>query len=274
MFKKKNYLLAGAMLSAILLVSACSNDEATNETDTKGVTNSTSEFLALSGDTVTEQGGCVLASRFSAGDKIVFRANAIDPETKEQAKDAELQVHLSTGEVLDMAYGEHGEDNFWVIAYPVTADTPTGSLDYYITAKDGDKSGEYRPFNVQPSLISIVAPDATAAATEEPATEEEVDLATVETNQTLDLVAKNFVFEGKDGAKTFYVKAGEEVTLNVATDEGAHGLAIDGIDEATVADANGTVKFTPTKTGEYNIFCTVFCGAGHGDMVSKLVVVQ
>lgn len=269
---KKNYLFVGILLSIFLVVSACSNDDSTTETDKNSET-STSNFLALSGDTVTEQGGCVLASRFSAGDKIVFRANAIDPNTNEQAKDAQLQVHLSTGEVLDMVYGKHGDDNFWVIAYPVTDKTPTGSLDYYVTAKDGDKTGEFRPFNVQPSLLSIIAPDATAAASEESA-EEEVDLAAVETNQTLDLVAKNFVFEGKDGSKTFYVKAGEEVTLNVSTEEGVHGLAIDGIDNAEIADANGTVKFTPTKEGEYNIFCTLFCGAGHGDMVSKLVVVN
>lgn len=270
---KKNYLFIGILLSMFLVVSACNNEEAAIETETKTESVTPSGLLMLSGDTVTEQGGCVLASRFSAGDKIVFRVNAIDPDTNEQATDAKLQVHLSTGEVLDMTYGEHGDDKFWVVAYPVTAETPTGSLDYHVTAVDGEKTGEFRPFNVQPSLISIVGTDA-AAATEEPAAEEEVDLASVETNQTLDLVAKNFVFEGKDGKKVFYVKAGEEVTLNVSTDEGAHGLAIDGIDDAVVADANGTVKFTPAKAGEYNILCSVFCGAGHGDMVSTLVVVD
>ena len=45
-----------------------------------------------------------------------------------------LQVHLSTGNVLDMEYGEHAEDHFWTVNYTVTPDTPTGQLDYFVTA--------------------------------------------------------------------------------------------------------------------------------------------
>lgn len=158
--KKMRFLMVGA-LSAALVLSACSDkeDEATKDEGAQDVAAPSGELLALSGDTVSEQGGCVLASRFMAGDKIIFRANAIDPETNEQLKDAKLQVHLSTGETLDMEYGPHDQDNFWVVAYPVTEDTPTGALDYYITGESGDAKVELHPFDVTPSKLMIVEPE-------------------------------------------------------------------------------------------------------------------
>ncbi len=272
MFAKKITFI-GLVLSVFLLVSACSNNEKSEEPESTNA--STSEVLVLSGDTVSEQGGCVLASRYTVGDKIVFRMNATDAGTNKQAVDAKLQVHLSTGEVLDMVYGEHGDDKFWVIAYPVTADTPTGSMDYYVTAEDGNKKGEFRPFNVQPSLLSIVDPDTAAAPeTAEPEKKvETVDLSNVTTNQNVDIVAKNFVFKGKNDEDTFYVKAGEEVTLSLTSEEGMHGITVEGLDVA-IKEPNGTVKFTPKEAGEYQIVCSIFCGAGHGDMTSTLVVVK
>ena len=85
---KKNYLFAGALLSILLLVSACSEEKATQETDTESSTNSTGQLLALSGDTVSKMSGCVLASQYQVGDDIIFRMNAIDPATNKQVTDA------------------------------------------------------------------------------------------------------------------------------------------------------------------------------------------
>jgi len=42
----------------------------------------------------------------------------------------------------------------------------------------------------------------------------------------------------------------------------------------SIDEPNGTVKFTPTKPGEYEMVCSVFCGVGHGDMKATLVVVE
>lgn len=75
-----------------------------------------------------------------------------DPATGKQAEDAKLQVYLSTSEELDMYKGPHPSGDtdpvpeFWTGAYEVTEDTPTGILNYSVTAKFGDKKGEFKPF--------------------------------------------------------------------------------------------------------------------------------
>jgi hypothetical protein len=121
------------------------------------------------GDVVSENAGCVLASRFPVGDKIIFRMNAVNPITGQLLEDATLKVHLSTGEVLDMHLGEHppgvpGAAKFWTAAYKVTEDTPKGVLNYVVTAESAKFSGKFEPFNVMPSLITIVDANASAEA--------------------------------------------------------------------------------------------------------------
>lgn len=267
---KKRNLLFTLLVSLLLFLGACSNQD-DNGNDAGDEAESEGGGIVITGDTVTEQGGCVLASRFTVGDKIVFRMNAIDGSTNEQVTDAKLQVHLSTGETLDMEYGPHGDDNFWVVAYPVTEDTPTGTLEYHVTAEAGDRSAEFKPFNVAPSLLTIVDPEELAGGEEaavEEEEEEEIDLANVETTQNVDIIATDFEFN----EDTWYVKAGEEVTVTLENEEGTHGIAIIGLDVAL--SEPGETVFTPTEAGEYQIVCSVFCGAGHGDMQSKLVVLE
>ncbi len=277
MDKKKNIFLLSLLLGIALFVSACSDDASGTKDDT-GNTNDTSteetsdnSNIIVSGDMVSELDGCVLQSRYTVGDNIVWRMDAIDPGTQEQMEDATLQVHLSTGEVLDMRYGSHpadteGAPKFWTVAYEVTEDTPTGTMEYFVTAESGDKKGEFRPFNVKPSLLTIVEPETADQSTN---TEEEVESEEITTNQNVDIVATNFAFN----EDKFYVKAGEEATVNLTSEEGTHGIAIKGLDVA-IDEPNGTAKFTPTEAGEYQIVCSVYCGAGHGDMTATLVVVE
>lgn len=267
---RKKSLLLSLLLGIILVVSACSNKEVSTNDNEETKKPST---LIISGDTVSEKDGCVLQSRFTVGDLIVWRMDAIDSDTLEQVKDAKLQVHLSTGEVLDMHFASHppdaekGAPEFWSVAYQVTGDTPTGVLEYYVTAEDGDRKGEYRPFNVQTSLLTIVPPE--GAGNQEAEATEQDDTANIQTNQNVDVVATNFTFN----EDKFYVKAGEEVTLTLTSKEGAHGITIPDLDVA-INEPNGTVTFTPEKPGEYPMACSVYCGAGHGDMSATLVVVE
>lgn len=276
MFMKKKRFIFTSLFLATILITACTEveegatDEQTGDQATETEQAGDVSSLVISADTVSEQGGCVLSSRYSPGDKIIFRGNIVDGATGEQVVDAKAQVELSTGEVLDMAYGEHGDDKFWVVAYPITEDTPTGSLDYKITASYNDLTAQFEPFNVQPSKIQIVTDTVAASAPAQEATPE--DTSNVETNQNVDIVAVNFEFKGPNNEKEFYVNAGEEVTLTLKSDEGAHGLAIPDLNVNLEKD--GEVKFTPEKAGEYQIACSVFCGAGHGDMTAKLVVVE
>ena len=34
----------------------------------------------------------------------------------------------------------------------------------------------------------------------------------------------------------------------------------------------GTIRFTPTQTGEFALLCAEFCGWGHTEMTGKLIV--
>ncbi|MBW7456406.1 hypothetical protein ACFOLF_37240 [Paenibacillus sepulcri] len=125
-----------------------------------------SELVVL-GDIVSQNAGCVLQNRFTVGDGIVFRMKALNPITGMLAENATLQVHLGTGEVLDMQLGQHPPDApvgemFWSVNYKVTDATPKGTLSYYVTAETPTMKGEYKPFQVVPSLITIVAPESLA----------------------------------------------------------------------------------------------------------------
>lgn len=264
-FKKRSILFA-ALLCLALLVSACGNDKESNSSD--------SNVLVITADTVSEP-ACFLQNRFAIGENIVFRADAIDGETGKQAEGANLKVHLSTGDVLDMRYGEHPAGSgvaFWTVAYKVTENTPTGVLDYYITAELGDKKGEFRPFNVAPSLLTIIDPSQATHDAEitEPDTAT-ADLTNVETNQTVDIIASNFELKSPTGENVFYVKAGEEVTVNLTIESGYHGIVIDGTD--VNIQGEGTATFTP-EAGEYEVYCSVFCGDGHGIMTAKIVAIE
>ncbi|WP_407271759.1 cupredoxin domain-containing protein [Radiobacillus sp. PE A8.2] len=89
----------------------------------------------------------------------------------------------------------------------------------------------------------------------------------VDENATLlEIHATNFEFDQAE----YVVKAGEPVTIQLSSDEGMHGINIQGLD--VNIDGNGSKTITPSEPGEYTIFCSILCGTGHGNMISKLIV--
>ncbi|WP_088051931.1 cupredoxin domain-containing protein [Virgibacillus dakarensis] len=86
------------------------------------------------------------------------------------------------------------------------------------------------------------------------------------TSNELSIKATNWEFDQAE----YTVKAGEEVNISFASDEGMHGLAIDEFDVNIEGD--GETSFTPDKPGEYKIYCSIPCGQGHSDMTSTLIV--
>jgi len=283
MSKKRLWGLAAGLLGVALLIGGCTSNKEASSSPSPSPAPSSAEpsqapaaqnvNLVVRGDTVNGTGGCVLQSRFTVGEKIVFRAEAIDPITNEHVKDAVMKVHLSTGDVLEMKYGAHPRDSdvyFWTAAYTVTEETPTGTLEYYVTAEHGPRKGEFHPFNVAPSLLTIVPPETAggeAPKAEAPASAPAAP-ANVQTTNTVNIIATNFKFN----QDKWYVKAGEEVTVTLKNEEGIHGIRIEGLN-VEISDDNGSVKFKPEIPGEYKIVCSIFCGAGHEDMVATLVVV-
>lgn len=144
MKKKVLALIVGVLLVAVL--AGCSSETSAPE----------SKHLVVYGDTVADK-VCVQSSRFTPGEKIIFRATAVDGATNEVVPEASLEIVFNDGTTVPMTYGSHGDDNFWVGTFIVPEDFPTGPLGYKIVATYGEKKGEFTPFNVAPSLLTIVA---------------------------------------------------------------------------------------------------------------------
>lgn len=78
--------------------------------------------------------------------------------------------------------------------------------------------------------------------------------------------ATNWDFEPKE----IRVNKGDTVEIKLINEEGLHDILIKGYDK-TIKD-NETVTFTADKAGEFEFICNIFCGAGHDDMIGKLIV--
>jgi cytochrome c oxidase subunit 2 len=82
--------------------------------------------------------------------------------------------------------------------------------------------------------------------------------------ETVTIEAKNFEFDKKE----YKVPANKNVALKLKSVEGNHGLMVEGKDVNITGNGSEVVNLKP---GEYTIRCSVPCGQGHAEMVSKLV---
>jgi hypothetical protein len=106
---------------------------------------------------------CLLRNRFKRGDPVGFRMFVADPSTGKREESAQLVVHLNVGgKTVDIpmryrATAAQPEREFWVAKWVVPPDTPTGIVRYTVTATDKyGRTGEFKPFEVQASQLTIV----------------------------------------------------------------------------------------------------------------------
>jgi len=88
---------------------------------------------------------------------------------------------------------------------------------------------------------------------------------------TVEMIAKRFAFlpEQVEAAE------GDEVTINVRSADGTHGIEIGKLKVKKTIPRGGdvvTLTFTAPAPGRYVIKCSEYCGRGHDDMKSVLVV--
>jgi len=88
---------------------------------------------------------------------------------------------------------------------------------------------------------------------------------------TVEMTAKRFVFL----PELVEVVEGDDVTINVRSADGTHGIEIAKLKVKKVIPRGGqvvTLTFTAPAPGRYVITCSEYCGRGHDDMKSVLVV--
>ena len=127
-----------------------------------------SEKLFLRGDTVLFLGNgiphsCALNTYFKRGDRIGFRFTAINPATGQRDRESQLVVHINyRGQTIDLPMRDRQnvkqpERDFWIAEWKVPDDAMTGLINYTVTARDPQgRTGEFKPFDVEPSQITIV----------------------------------------------------------------------------------------------------------------------
>jgi hypothetical protein len=106
---------------------------------------------------------CILKSRFKRGDPVGFRMFVADPQTGNREESAQLVVHvIFAGKTQDIpmryrATAAQPERQFWVAKWVVPQDAPIGIVRYTVTATDKyGRTGEFKPFEVQASQLTIV----------------------------------------------------------------------------------------------------------------------
>jgi cytochrome c oxidase subunit 2 len=87
----------------------------------------------------------------------------------------------------------------------------------------------------------------------------------------VEMTAKRFAFLPEQ----VEVNEGDEVTLNVRSADGTHGIEIGKLKLKKAIPRGGdvvTLAFTAPAPGRYVITCSEYCGRGHDDMKSVLIV--
>jgi hypothetical protein len=129
--------------------------------------------IVLSGDLNWFRGpgmpdNCTLKSRYTVGESVGFRMTAVDGITGEILTDAELVVHLTyAGRTVDLPMLFRGVPqgdppmpihlDMWTAKWDVPDDTPTGIVDYSVTATDSQgRTAEWKPFDTELSQLTIV----------------------------------------------------------------------------------------------------------------------
>ncbi len=82
--------------------------------------------------------------------------------------------------------------------------------------------------------------------------------------------AKQFEFN----PSTIKVKKGQRVRIILTSQDVTHGLAIPayGINVPVSKGEERVIEFVADKTGTFEFYCSIYCGAGHGAMRGTLIV--
>ena len=88
--------------------------------------------------------------------------------------------------------------------------------------------------------------------------------------RTIDVTLSRYAFS----PERIEVRVGEQVLLNIASLDSAHGLQVKelGLNARVPARGRTVAVLTPKKAGTFPIACSEYCGTGHSRMKAWLTV--
>ncbi len=84
------------------------------------------------------------------------------------------------------------------------------------------------------------------------------------------MIARQFEFE----PNIIRVKKGDLVRIEITSEDVVHGFALPafGINVPVRPEQTTVVEFVADKTGNFEFYCSIYCGAGHAQMRGTLIV--
>lgn len=166
----KRSLAILSMLALLAVVSACGGSTPTSTPQPPAA----AKNLILAMDTIQGSANmpddakykaawsCVQTNRIPKNGQVVFRVRVYDPKTGDLMDDKSLsgiQIKLANGTTIDAKYGAHpkgGTEFFWTGSWIVPATTPTGTLNYTLTATSTDgRTGQWTPISVATTTLQV-----------------------------------------------------------------------------------------------------------------------
>ena len=88
--------------------------------------------------------------------------------------------------------------------------------------------------------------------------------------RTIDVTLSRYAFS----PERIELRVGEQVLLNVASLDGAHGLQVKelGLNARVPPHGRTVAVLTPKNAGTFQIACSEYCGVGHSRMKARLIV--
>ena len=92
----------------------------------------------------------------------------------------------------------------------------------------------------------------------------------IEGVRVIELKASQYKFE----PDPIVVKKGEKVRVVASSSDVTHGISIPEfkLNLAIPAGKESAAEFSPDKEGTFTVYCSVYCGTGHGKMQGKVIV--
>src|SRR3989338_10939780 len=92
----------------------------------------------------------------------------------------------------------------------------------------------------------------------------------IEGVRVIELKASKYKFE----PDPIVVKKGEKVRVVASSSDVTHGISIPEfkLNLAIPAGKESAAEFSPDKEGTFTVYCSVYCGTGHGKMQGKVIV--